>query len=401
MPDKLIQELRAASGAADTVAISIRSPADDQVIDYPLKRSFAVIGQGTRCDIKLLDPSIAYRHVYLQVVNGHVYCVDLVGEEGIRWNEGVVGSGWLTVGRTAEIGPYTLSLADGHGSEHEPILDDFDPLSQYSSQLDALPHVEVEFLDGTDNPPIRTLRNVITLVGKSRRCRFELKADSVSEIHCALVLTLDGLWVVDLLGRSGTKVNRVPVRFARLGGGKQLTVGSFRMRVHYGRKSVRAASPGSTYISMTPQGEEEESKLEHEAATPSATGAVVDTTGVNKVLKIARHNAVFILTPEGDPNKMRYADIHQEGNRVLQLINQGDFGNLVLDLAGFDYSGAEFIGALVRIARAATNKGYVVAFCNTSEKMDSVFRNMSLDKLWPFFPSRDEAIDSFNDVDQS
>src|SRR5262249_55310160 len=64
---------------------------------------------------------------------------------------------------------------------------------------------------------------------------------------CALLLTRQGLWVVDLLGRNGTFVNGQPVPWALLQDGARLQIGRFPIRICYQqaiRPKVSSSNPG-------------------------------------------------------------------------------------------------------------------------------------------------------------
>ena len=107
----------------------------------------------------------------------------------------------------------------------------FNPLAVYVDELGPLPQIKLEFLNGVTHQPVWSLTRMLTLVGRTRRCKIHFEHDSVSGVHCGLLLTRDGLWTVDLLGHGGTQVDGRPVRCARLDSGQLLQVGEFCMRV--------------------------------------------------------------------------------------------------------------------------------------------------------------------------
>ena len=78
-------------------------------------------------------------------------------------------------------------------------------------------------------PPIR-LGQSLAIVGSSPDCKVRLPYSDVSKAHCSLLRSPLGVWVVDLLGRGGTFVNEVHVRFARLEDGDALRIGRHVLR---------------------------------------------------------------------------------------------------------------------------------------------------------------------------
>ena len=74
------------------------------------------------------------------------------------------------------------------------------------------------------------MNRVVTLVGRAEACKLHLNGDDIAGYHCGLVLTPQGLWVVDLLSREGTYINGMPVRCERLREGDELQLGKYALR---------------------------------------------------------------------------------------------------------------------------------------------------------------------------
>jgi hypothetical protein len=93
------------------------------------------------------------------------------------------------------------------------------------------------------------MRRALVMLGRSRPCWVRLPSRDVSRIHCGLVRTPAGIWVVDLLGRGGIAVNEHPTRWARLGPDDRLDVGPYQIRLRFGP----AASVGGELATITPR----------------------------------------------------------------------------------------------------------------------------------------------------
>ena len=86
-------------------------------------------------------------------------------------------------------------------------------------------------LDG--GPPIEIVKDLV-LIGRKEECDLRLEHKSVSKMHCVLVKT-DGLLLLrDLGSTNGTRVNGQRVRRAALLPNDQLTIATYRFRVHFG-----------------------------------------------------------------------------------------------------------------------------------------------------------------------
>lgn len=400
--NSLSEQFRTAVGSPAPLRIAVSNASGSEPVIRTLERPFAVIGQAKGCDIRLRGKGVSYRHAYLQVIGGRPFCVDFGSKTGVSWDDGSKGSSWLSPGRTARIGNFEIKLADDSPApvEHDLYVPgNFNPLDQFAGVME-LPPVEVEFLaGGKEQTPQRPVARMITLIGRAPASKFQLKSPDVSKVHCSLILTPTGLWAIDLLGRDGTRVNGRRIRFARLDDGRRLSVGRFQMQIH---SSLIEADPTAAAIE-----EADETIVEgthditvfdtddppEESSEDSGPLLSFSRVAHNKVFKVEQHHEAIVVMPmEG--TGFRYQDVHRESNQILQLLATTDRPRLVVDLKLLNYSGSELIGALIRLARYATDHGGGTVFCNASEKMQKVLQNMSLAKLWPYHATREEAINA-------
>jgi hypothetical protein len=95
------------------------------------------------------------------------------------------------------------------------------------------PGVTLEIL-GSQGRQIRWRMNrVLTLAGREAGCQLKTPDPDISPYHCSLLHTPLGVWVIDLLSHTGTFLNGQRIRWARLGDGDRLQLGSYCIRPWY------------------------------------------------------------------------------------------------------------------------------------------------------------------------
>jgi pSer/pThr/pTyr-binding forkhead associated (FHA) protein len=209
--------------------------------DWVFPRPFLVIGRDPRADFVLDHPDVSRRHVYLQLVDGHLFCFDLGSRTGIQWDGGTSAhGGWLDAHRSLRIGPYTISRSidtPGVRQEAENPAERPNPLETPFHDTPLLMETALESPRGVverRRNTVHRINRVLSLMGRAPRCEPYLSDPSVSWLHCSLLRTPMGTWVIDLLGRGGISVNGVSVRFAQLANGDELGVGYHLIRVQLG-----------------------------------------------------------------------------------------------------------------------------------------------------------------------
>jgi pSer/pThr/pTyr-binding forkhead associated (FHA) protein len=90
------------------------------------------------------------------------------------------------------------------------------------------------------------MARVMTLVGRGTDCRLRINDREISSIHCALLRTPEGPWVVDFLSRTGIRLEGARVRFAPLEPGTSLHVGRYRMIVRPAEAASGRSDSGET-----------------------------------------------------------------------------------------------------------------------------------------------------------
>ena len=211
-----------------------------------LYQPFAVIGRDLRADVVLDHPEVSRRHVYLQVIEGRVFWIDLESRTGTRGDRESQRFGWLSVGRSVCVGPYVVRRFAGDQKTIEKTdrgqLPRDTPLAARPSRQTVQYEVALEFLNGPSQSLSKPVHRVLSLLGSASGCKFRLTDSSVSRFHGSLLQTSGGLWIVDLLGQKGISINDVPVRSSRLADGDILRIGRYQIRIRCRPRTQGSAS---------------------------------------------------------------------------------------------------------------------------------------------------------------
>lgn len=218
----------------------IEEDSDSKSQSIRFSQPVVIIGRQEDCDLRLTRREVSRRHAYLQLIGGRWMCVDLGSGNGVRWPSGRHRYGWLEPGGQIGVGPYQITSA-----LPDPNFVSSDPLSSISTNRER-PNVYLEFLNakraaGGNNG--WALRNRVTLIGSHSVCEMQIEDSTIAEFHASLVLTPQGLWLVNLAGQGRTGVNSRPVRWQRLHDGDEVQIGRFRLRTHYGAAEAEVVTP--------------------------------------------------------------------------------------------------------------------------------------------------------------
>jgi pSer/pThr/pTyr-binding forkhead associated (FHA) protein len=235
--DPVISRFAEACGAAGPLDLRVDLADGGLLAKGSVPMPFALVGRDDACDVTLTDAEVNPRHAWLQVLAGRVFAVDLGSRTGLGWPGGQTGSGWISPDSPVRIGPFQIRVRAPISPRPASFRAGHNPLQSDPASLRSLPSVSLEFRNGKRAKDRWTVNRLITLVGRAPECKIHLTADDIAGYHCGLVLTPDGLWVVDLSAR-GVVVNGERMRVSPLPHGAELWVGRFLIGVQYAGSSA-------------------------------------------------------------------------------------------------------------------------------------------------------------------
>lgn len=373
MDDQIRAMLQYAVGQPRPLRFSVQ-PADEdgpglgEAQTIEVNSPFAVLGRGQGVDLFLDGETVAFRHAYLQVIGNRIACIDLFSLNGIHW-EGLPATPWLSADRPFRIGGHRLKLEEDWAADDLVSPLDFKPRDEQRIEYGTLPTVNLQLLNSSAKGVVWPINRVITLVGRDERCRIKISDDRISKVHCSLLLLPTGLWVVDLLGKGGIKLNGYECRCGYVAQGCELQLGGYVMTALYPDAAVAAPAPAPDSI------------------TSSNSGAFA--TRINKVFKVETYDETVVVIPMGDVSDFSYKEIHLDAGRITELFTKHGFRNLIIDFSVRPFVGSVIIDALVSFCRTARGRSM---FCNVSTEMQSSLDEMRITTKWPIANSREEAL---------
>jgi anti-anti-sigma factor len=376
--DSSAAPLEQAVGAANGFKLLVSGREIEEPRLVECSQAFAVVGRAGRATVPLASSKVSFRHAYLQMIDGKLFCADLGSETGIFWGTDRRASGWLWPGHSVRIGPYTLQLVGDPPAAARSTADDAspNPLEKSSASTGSFPQYTLELFDDCHPDVVRSIDRRITLFGRHPDCSMRLDDESVSAFHCALVLTQDGLWVVDLLGKNGTRLDDKAVSFERVEVGSVLSVGTHSMSAW--RRQANEPLPDAD-VAAPP---------ESQAATPVPR----ESDWLGTLFSIAWEQETLIIAPTISRGILRDAKLQTEANALRRKLVDGAVCRLVIDLHALEYRGAEVIRVVVMLARQVENAGGLAALCCAGPELKEAVTNKGLDRIWPLYSTRDEAL---------
>ena len=233
--DQLVELLRNAVGAEGPIRLAITNTDNDETWVQTIETPYAIVGRTANCDVQLDCAKVSSRHAYLQVINGNVFWVDLGSRDGTHWARGQRRADWLVPGRRVRLGTYYLEIdpEDPFASEAADFtLANLNPLNRYEDEIGPLPEAEIEFLRDDGDHKVWPVSRMLTLAGKVSGCKIRI-ASGNPRVHCSLLRTRQGMWIIDLLNRQTVLVNGKPIQCHLLEHGDEFEVQSYQMRIKY------------------------------------------------------------------------------------------------------------------------------------------------------------------------
>ena len=212
-------------GVPDGLVLRLRRFDSDQWTSHEIADPFVLFGTDSQCNVHVSCDSVARVHAYLHVLNGSLFVADLTGHASVLIDNSPAAAEWVRLQSIVRVGNYEIQIAvpitgDPDVDSDRSIEDDsFDldpPLTTALTPTKPCLPNEIVISMTTRAGQVRQVRSrrVVCLFGSADICKFRLRSTTVEPVHCAIVQTSGGIWLLDLLSRRGTHLNGAPVSSA-------------------------------------------------------------------------------------------------------------------------------------------------------------------------------------------
>jgi anti-anti-sigma factor len=111
------------------------------------------------------------------------------------------------------------------------------------------------------------------------------------------------------------------------------------------------------------------------------------------LFEMERVGGAMVVTPLVDLREFDYERIEAAACDILGALDDPGTKNVVLDFNKTDYYGSTALGFFTRIWKKVRMQGGRMAFCNVSKHELEILAVTHLDRLWPIFATRKEALE--------
>lgn len=340
--------------------------AEPEIVE--IAKPFAVIGRNHHCDVVIDHHAVSSKHIYLQAIGNRLAGIDLFSTSGTQWT-GADYSGWLGPDHSVRIPGATLKISDAHWMV-DPTLKaplEFRPRDEQRDEYGQLPKVELELLNTSAKGKKWPINRTITLVGKDERCRITILDEKISRVHCSLLLLPSGLWIIDLTGKMAFTVQGQQCACALLAEAIEFQLGPYVFAAHYPEVSAQM----------------------YQAQSRPLPGESDFLTQHNRIIKTESYDKTVVILPVGDSQSYLYQDVHNEANRVIDLIKRRQIQHVVVDFSQSESVGHLIAESLVAICRAVRGKA---ALCACSVETYEMLQRTKLFQIWPHYQTRQDAM---------
>jgi FHA domain len=188
-----------------------------------------LVGRHPAAELRIEHPEIGQRHLYLQMLDGRLFGIALPEAKTASWPGMTKKSGWIAAQDSICFGPFTLHAIDGLNSQPQTTA----TANPLASVPNGVPPLWFEHRYSRDKTFRGVLNRSLSFVGNSEFCKFRIRSERVSSIHCVLVRGAEGVWAVDLGGRGGIVLNDNAAAVALLKEGDIFQIGGIPFNIHY------------------------------------------------------------------------------------------------------------------------------------------------------------------------
>ncbi len=110
------------------------------------------------------------------------------------------------------------------------------------------------------------------------------------------------------------------------------------------------------------------------------------------MFEVEQEGDTIIVVPTVDLRELDYQQIEEGAATILHLLSGTAIQNVVMDFHKTDYYGSTALGFFLKLWKEIRKKKGYMTFCNVSDHEKEILHMTHLDRLWPIYSSRAEAL---------
>jgi anti-sigma B factor antagonist len=124
------------------------------------------------------------------------------------------------------------------------------------------------------------------------------------------------------------------------------------------------------------------------------TGA---TQKAESIFEVEQEGDTILIVPMANLRELDYQRIEAGAKDVLDLFTNPAIKNVILDFRETDYYGSTALGFFVKLWQRVRKRTGRMAFRNVSNHEKEILQIAHLNRLWPIYSSRSEALQALRE----
>lgn len=225
---QLFQECQGQVGLQLMIEVSGEAEQRKWSLDQP----FVVIGSDEQCDVRIEHPAVLPQHVYLQWIDGRLFCCGL----GKSKSQSVTA--WIDQ-KPLILGPLRLSVPKISLPSTSPT----DPQGRNSDLAADVSQIQLKFAGVEQRDNLWPVDRSLTLIGRGPQCRLRLDHPEIPVVLASLIRSAGSCWLINLSRHASLQVNDQQLLAQSLDVGDTLKFGAFHAEVGTAPFSPKAVTP--------------------------------------------------------------------------------------------------------------------------------------------------------------
>ena len=114
---------------------------------------------------------------------------------------------------------------------------------------------------------------------------------------------------------------------------------------------------------------------------------------LTSVFRVEIEGSTIVMTPLQDPDELSFdALLEDDCQNIFDLLGSGEAKNVLIDCHNIDRCCSSAVAFFIKLWKRTQACDGRLVYCSVSPHLREVFEIVRLDKVWPMFESRAEAI---------